>query len=287
MVADIEDFDLDETIQMAWDDFSVRLAEVLSVMDASSDLCISVAANTVPGTTPPVIRFSFEAPSTVVATLWGADPEVLSRLGWHYDGDGAHCVSWDQEDTRDLALLVSQTMREGLGAIHPVFLEPDQLTDILKPGVPMERGPGVLPGPFGVVMPTSRDELDAIVGTELEAAFGHPPMRDSQGDVAIRTGSTMLFLRSTPDYEELVLFAVLVHDVEGRSRACEVLNDLNRESRYCRFSLHMDRVFIQVSVPARPFVPAHLRKALANISQMADGIDEELAMRLRGRTTFG
>ncbi len=286
-MADIDDFDLDETMEMAWEDFSVRLAEVLSVMDDTSDLCISVAANTVPGTTPPVIRFSFEAPSTVAATLWGADRDVLERLGWHRDNDGAHRVRWDQENTGELALLVARTMRDGLGAIHPVFLEPDQLTDILRPGVPVGRGLGVLPGPFGIVMPTSRDELDAIVGAELEQAFGHPPMRDSQGDVAIRIGSTMLFLRSTPDFEELVLFAVLVHDVEGRSRACEVLNDLNRESRYCRFSLHLDRVFVQVSVPARPFVPVHLKKALASISQMADGIDDELATRLRGRTTFG
>ncbi len=286
-MADINDFDLDETMEMAWDDFSVRLAEVLSVMDDTSDLCISVAANTVPGTTPPVIKFSYQEPSTVAATLWGADPDVLTRLGWHPDVDGAYCVQWDQEDTSELALLVTRTMRDGLGAIHPVFLEPDQLSDILRPGVPMERGIDVLPGPFGIVMPTSRDELDAIVGAELEEAFGHPPMRDSQGDVAIRIGSTMLFLRSTPDFEELVLFAVLVHDVEGRSRACEVLNDLNRESRYCRFSLHLDRVFVQVSVPARPFVPTHLRKALASISQMADGIDDELATRLRGRTTFG
>ena len=286
-MADIENFDLDETMEMAWDDFSVRLAEVLSVMDDTSDLCISVAANTVPGTKPPVIKFSFEAPSTVAAALWGAEPGVLTNLGWQPDADGAYCVRWDQEDTRDLALLVTRTMRDGLGAIHPVFLEPDQLSDILRPGVPMERGHGVLPGAFGIVMPTSRDELDGIVGAELEEAFGHPPMRDSQGDVAIRIGSTMLFLRSTPDFEELVLFAVLVHDVEGRSRACEVLNDLNRESRYCRFSLHLDRVFVQVSVPARPFVPAHLRKALVSISQMADGIDDELATRLRGRTTFG
>lgn len=286
-MADIENFDLDETMEMAWDDFSVRLAEVLSVMDDTSDLCISVAANTVPGTKPPVIKFSFEAPSTVAATLWGAEPGVLMNLGWQPDADGAYCVRWDQEDTRDLALLVTRTMRDGLGAIHPVFLEPDQLFDILRPDVPMERGHGVPPGAFGIVMPTSRDELDGIVGAELEEAFGHPPMRDSQGDVAIRIGSTMLFLRSTPDFEELVLFAVLVHDVEGRSRACEVLNDLNRESRYCRFSLHLDRVFVQVSVPARPFVPAHLRKALVSISQMADGIDDELATRLRGRTTFG
>lgn len=286
-VADIEDFDLDETMQMAWDDFSVRLAEVLSVMDASSDLCISVAANTAPGTIPPVIRFSFQEPSTVVATLSGADSDVLARLGWRYDDDGTRCLRRDQEDTRNLALVVSQTMREGLGAIHPVFLEPDQLTDILKPGAPLVGGLLAIRGSYGAVMPASRDELDAIVGAELEQAFGHPPMRDSQGDVAIRIGSTMLFLRSTPDFEELVLFAVLVHDVEGRSRACEVLNDLNRESRYCRFSLHLDRVFVQVSVPARPFVPIHLRNALSSISQVADGIDDELAQRLRGRTTFG
>ncbi|MGO1486987.1 MAG: T3SS (YopN, CesT) and YbjN peptide-binding chaperone 1 [Arachnia sp.] len=274
-------------MEMAWDDFCVRLAEVLSVMDNTSDLSISVAANTVPGTTPPVIRFSFEEPSTVAAILGGVDSEVLTKLGWHRDAEGASYLRRDQDNTSELALLVARTMRDALGAIHPVFLEPDQLADILKPGAIMSRGKGVLPGLFGIVMPTSREELDAIVGAELEEAFGHPPMRDSQGDAAIRIGSTMLFLRSTPDFEELVLFAVLVHDVEGRSRACEVLNDLNRESRYCRFSLHLDRVFVQVSVPARPFVPMHLRKALSTISQMADGIDDELATRLRGRTTFG
>jgi len=116
--------------------------------------------------------------------------------------------------------------------------------------------------------------------------FGHPALRNAAGEVAIRVGSTMVFCRSTPDFEELVLFAVLVHDVNGRSRACEVLNDLNVESRYCRFALHRDRVFVQVSVPARPFVPQHLRQALESISQVADGIDDDLAHKLGGRTTF-
>lgn len=282
-MADIEDFDLDKTTQRAWDDFSDRLAEVLSVMDATSDLSISVVASRAQLAEPPVIRFSFVEPETVVATLLGADVPGLLEIGWQAVGDGTYNVQHDQEDTVALAVLVTRTMTEALGAIHPVFLEPDQLADILKPSAPSE----VHTGAYGIVMPTNREQLDAIVDAELASSFGHPPLRDGQGDVALRVGSTMLFLRSTPDYQELVLFAVLVHDVAGRSRACEVLNDLNTESRYCRFALHRDRVFVQVSVPARPFVPAHLRQALASISLVADGIDDELAHRLRGRTTFG
>ena len=286
-MTDIEDFDLDATTDLAWDDFTDRLAEVLSVMDSTSDLCISVVANRAQTDVPPVIRFSFLEPETVVAKLLGAEVPGLPELGWQADGDGSYRVAHDQEDTAALAKLVTHTMKDALGAIHPVFLEPDQLADILKPAAPVGLGAGLLPGTYGVVMPTNREQLDAIVDAELESMFGHPPMRDPQGDVALRIGSTMLFLRSTLDFQELVLFAVLVHDVSGRSRACEVLNDLNTESRYCRFALHRDRVFVQVSVPTRPFVPAHLMQALASISKMADGIDDELAARLRGRTTFG
>ena len=286
-MADIEDFDLDRTTQLAWDEFTERLAEVLSVMDATSDLCISVVANRTEAAEPPVIRFSSPEPDTIVATLLGVDLPVLAEMGWQEVRANEYRVVHDQEDTASLARLVTRTMTEALGAIHPVFLEPDQLADILKPSPPATSRVGRVPGPFGIIMPTSREELDAVVDAELTEAFGHPPMRDTQGDVAIRIGSTMLFLRSTPDFQELVLFAVLVHEVAGRSRACEVLNDLNTESRYCRFALHVDRVFVQVSVPARPFVPAHLRQALVAISQMADGIDDELASRLSGRTTFG
>ncbi|HQD23099.1 MAG TPA: hypothetical protein PKY27_12670, partial [Arachnia sp.] len=129
-------------------------------------------------------------------------------------------------------------------------------------------------------------ELDRLVDAELRQLFGHPPLRNEQGDVAIRVGSAVVFLRSTADCRELVLFSPLVHDVVNRSRACEVLNDLNVESRYGRFALHRDRVFAQISVPAKPFVPVHLRQALRALSQIADGIDEELATKLGGRTTF-
>ena len=57
-------------------------------------------------------------------------------------------------------------------------------------------------------------------------------------------------------------------------------------ARYGRFALHRDRVYVQLAVAAKPFVPAHLHQALRVVSQIADGIDDELAAKLGGRTTF-
>ena len=202
------------------------------------------------------------------------------------------------------------------GVQHPVFLDPDQLAEILRtePSAiegpdgatavatgtllaadPDSRGSGlerVRPAGRGVamiaVLPADRDHLDALVETELGAAFGHPPIRDEEGDIVIRVGSTLVFLRTAADAQDVVLFSAVVHDVAGgRSRATEVLNDLNVESRWVKFQLVRDRVFVITSVPARPFVPAHLHQAVQVMSDVADGVDDELAAKLGGRTTFG
>ena len=135
-------------------------------------------------------------------------------------------------------------------------------------------------------MPNNRHHLEELIDAELADMFGYPPIRDAEGDIAIRVGSTMLFLRAAPDGQEVIVFAAVVHDVAGRSRAAEVLNDLNVEARWVKFQLVRDRVFVTVSVLARPFVAAHLRQAVMILAETADGIDDELAAKLNGRTTF-
>lgn len=282
-VADIEGFDLDRTTRQAWEQFTERLADVLSVMDATADLTISVARGEEAADETAAVRFSVVAPGLVEAKLVGVAPEGLVELGWQRAEHGLR-IQRDQEESADLAALVTRTLTDVVGVLHPVFLEPDQLAELLTSGDEEVSSPE--PGPFGIVLPSSQAQLDAIVDAELAQMFGHSAARNPEGDVAIRVGTTVVFCRSTPDCRELVLFAALVHDVNGRSRACEVLNDLNVESRYCRFALHRDRVFVQVSVPAQPFVPQHFRQALESISQVADGIDDDLASKLGGRTTF-
>lgn len=289
-MADLQDFDFDAAQRDAWTAFAQRLDTVLSVMDGTEDLTISVAsAGERPG-----IRFTVEQPHAVTGIFLspegGLSEEMVGSLleaGWQQHGEELR-VTFEQEHSDQLAALTSHTLSEVLGVLHPVFLAPDQLAEILQGEEPLERLPErQLRREVKAVMPADRADLDALVDEEIQHAFGHPPLRNEQGDVAIRVGSTMVFLRSTPDGEELLLFSPLVHDVGGRSRACEVLNDLNVESRYGRFALHRDRVYVQLSVAAKPFVAAHLGQAFRIIASIADGIDDDLAAKLGGRTTFG
>lgn len=295
-------FDLDRSTQQAWDGFSLRLAEVLSMMDDESTLEISTLAGD--DTQVPVLRFvglpsqqlraeaSCNAMQADCSQLVEDQFEAMVELGWTppapqgSPGCSIFTTTAASEDTDALARLCVSTLRQIYGVEHPVFLTPDQLSDLLQPEVPATAGE-YAGREMVAVLPADQRQLDQLIDDELAAVYGTHPFRDSEGDVAIRVGSTMIFVRSTPDMREIVLFSALVHDVSGRSRAAEVLNDLNVDSRYGRFALHRDRVFVQMSVPAYPFVPAHLHQALRTISQIADGIDDELATRLSGRTTFG
>jgi hypothetical protein len=172
---------------------------------------------------------------------------------------------------------------------HPVFLTADDGVGLLEAPQPPRELPASDDRPAidtTVVVANDKAHLDELVGSQLAVIFGHEPIRDTDGDFAIRVGSTMVFVRVVPDGREIIVFAALVHDVEGRSRAAEVLNDLNAESRWVRFALIRDRVFGSMSVLARPFVPAHLTQAVRELTDVADAIDGNLAATLKGRTTF-
>lgn len=300
-MADIDDFDIDRSIARAWAEFQTRLAEVISMMDDSADLTIGTQ---VPNERPPYVRFSSPARDRVRAEaasnaslgehfqLTDAQLTEMEEMGWGPpDGQAGSSADFvaecDQLDSDTLSGLAVAALRDVYGVQHPVFLAPDQLAEVLQPAPPATEGTPRLDSHDAVaLLPLGRTQLDALVDAELTAMFGHAPLRDEQGDVAIRVGSAMLFLRTAPDAREVVLFAPLVHDVDGRSRAMEVLNDLNVEARWVKFQLVRDRVFVTVSVQARPFVPAHLNQAVRYMSEVADFVDDELARKLNGRTTF-
>jgi len=60
------------------------------------------------------------------------------------------------------------------------------------------------------------------------------------------------------------------------------LNDLNSESRWVRFWLLRDKVFVSMSALAQPFVPAHFQQVIHEVASVADSIDDHLAATLAG-----
>nr|WP_156609735.1 hypothetical protein [Auraticoccus cholistanensis] len=298
---------MDRSTAESWAEFEGRLAEVVSMIDDSGDFTIGCVA--VDDEPVPFVRFSSldrdtllaeAASNAVVGEKYQLGPAELARLaelGWRdpvsepeQPGEQVSENFWlhrRQEESDRLAALAVCTLREVYGVQHPVFLAPDQLAEILTPSVEPLALTEYDAEDVVAVLPAGVDHLRDMVELELTDMFGHAPVHDAEGDIAVRVGSTMLFLRVAPDAREVLVFASLVHDVEGRSRAVEVLNDLNADSRSVKFQLVRDRVFVTCSVMAHPFVPAHLHQAVSVLAEVADGIDDELAGKLRGRTTFG
>jgi hypothetical protein len=315
-MADIDDFDLDRSTAQAWAEFQSRLSEVISMIDDTADLTIRTTSGG--NGPPPFIQLSSprsgmircEAASNAVL---GADFQLsaeqltaMEQRGWQaptVDGEDAPTAPanhptanfWmelPQAASDRMSEIAVSALRDIYGVQHPVFLAPDKLAEALQPAQPpIEPDSSIAVEPseqrnLEPTMPRDRQHLNDLVDAELAEIYGRTPIRDVDGDVAIRVGSTMLFLRTSKDGQEVVVFAPVVHDIAGRSRATEVLNDLNVEARWVKFQLIKDRVFVTVSVLSRPFVPAHLRQAVRILSDVADGIDNELAAKLNGRTTF-
>jgi hypothetical protein len=320
-MADIDDFDLDRSTAQAWAEFQGRLSEVISLIDDTADLTIRTTSG---GNGPPPF-LTLSSPRTAMIrceaasnAVLGADFQLsaeqltaMEQLGWQPPAVGGEVgsteegptaastqptanfwVEFPQAESDRMSELAVSALRDVYGVQHPVFLAPDQLAEALQPAqAPIEPESSITSEPpersnLEATMPRNQQHLNDLVDAELAEIYGYPPMRDAEGDVAIRVGSTMLFLRTSRDGQEVVLFAPVVHDVAGRSRATEVLNDLNVEARWVKFQLIKDRVFVTISVLSRPFVPTHLRQAVRILSDVADGIDNELAAKLNGRTTF-
>lgn len=292
LTSDVSDFDFDRSAADSWRRFGERLSEVISVMDEDAALAIGVIEADADASAPyvtfrcgPSGRLELRADA---AHLPPGGADVLAAAGWTAGAEpGDWSLTGTQEEPAGLAASAAAALRDGFGVQHPALLAPDQLADILTP-TPVEpaAGPGAeLALAQPVAAPTRRD-LDAAVAAQLTALLGHEPLRDDDGDLALRVGTTMVFLRPSRDAQEVLVFAPLVHDIEGRSRAMEVISDLNTEARWVRFVLIRDRVYVSLSVFANPLVPVHLLRALQIVSLISDSIDGELAAKLRGRTTF-
>jgi len=286
VMTSIDDFDFDHSVEQAWRRFAVRLENVLSMMDETEPLTLHPCDESERW----CVRFSQQAKDQITtfiprSGLTKENNNGLRTLGWEEDGEG-FTLTDSQDDCGTVAWAAVLALREVFHVTHPVFLDSNVLAEILQEPEITESSD--MSGREETIVYGSLDEvqLAAAVAEELSEVFGAVPMRDQDSDFAVRVGSTMIFIRIPSDCKEIRLFSVLVHDVSGRSRAAEVVNDINAHSRWVRFSLVGDKIFVTMSIHASPFVPAHLRQAITEMTNVADGVDDLLADSLQGKTTF-
>ena len=286
VMTSIDDFDFDHSVEQAWRRFAVRLENVLSMMDETEPLTLQPCDESERWH----MRFSQQVKDQITTFVPSdgvseEEAEGLKTLGWTTEPTG-FALTGSQDDCGVVAWAAVVVLREVFHVTHPVFLDSNVLAEILQePGIVESSA---MAGGEESIVYGSLDEvqLAAAVAEELSEVFGAVPMRDQDNDFAVRVGSTMIFIRIPSDCKEIRLFSVLVHDISGRSRAAEVINDINAHSRWVRFSLVGDKIFVTMSIHASPFVPSHLRQAITEMTNVADGVDDLLADSLQGKTTF-
>lgn len=302
---------LDESTADAWRGFQARLADHIHDMQDDDLLLIEVEEPTdvdSPDGCAPYAQFCAWGEVLVRAELSSnaflheycrLDSEGMERLldlGWLAPtcapdepadpGSVNYHLDAPRREADRLAFTTVTALRDVFGVVHPAFLAAEDLLDKESGGETSATDAQVCspePAEPIAVYPKDpehlRDLVDAAVTPVLEGA----PRRDEDGDIPVVNGSAVVFVRVLDDTPTIRLFAQLVRDVTDRERAVFELAVLNRDHKQVKFDLVDDGVLAHVQVPAWPFAPQHLRSLLAMMTQTADEVDADLAVRLGGR----
>ncbi|OLL16463.1 MULTISPECIES: T3SS (YopN, CesT) and YbjN peptide-binding chaperone 1 [unclassified Rhodococcus (in: high G+C Gram-positive bacteria)] len=126
------------------------------------------------------------------------------------------------------------------------------------------------------------DALRAAVLRVFSAVLAEEIEPDTDGDVPIWVDDVLTYAVVDSRAGVVELTTYLVERIAGRTRAAEVLVDLQARWPDARLELHQDRVTAVQRVPARPLVPVHLARAVAVVAALVPHVPE-LAARLGGR----
>ncbi len=314
------EFDLDKRLAIAWIQLGGRLTSALTGLVRGETLIIELPSafdeDELSGATPYLQFASYgddlvrgEVSSNHVLDerhqLSDAQSQALLELGWAAPpsdvgnlGDNESANFWIDAQASELAELAGTsvaTIRDLFGIPHPSFL--------IASGPNGELGGAAeslgLPRPAPeaqetdddeepiAIEPVDRNHLIQLVDAALVSVVGGVPAHDDDGDIPIRSGSAIVFVRVAEDGPYVELFSPVLVDVEGSPLALERISQLNRWVRFVSFGWDSGTVHASMHLYCHPFVPEHLRHAVGVLTSVADRLDDELRLGLGGRQFFG
>ncbi|HEY8533379.1 MAG TPA: hypothetical protein VIL44_05830 [Micromonospora sp.] len=317
LLAEPSTADLRAKVTAAWQEFARDLSSVLRRLPAGAELEITLDP-TATGTgdavysvslhraepdhltgfavgnagLPPAHRMDRTAIAELVALGW-APPGVVEGSAERFG------IRTAVAETNRLAAVVTRTLRDVYGAPHPAFLV--YLAHRDGEPVPVD--------PIGSARPEavrSRSEIDLLalddrspddarplderVRAVVAAMMQSTPDQlhvDADGDIGIRAGSAMVFVRVRDNPPLVDVFSPVLTEVRPTEQLYARLSELTNRMPIGRLYCANDTVWASVPVFGRSFQPVHLVLAIQVMTGLADELDDRLHGEFGGRRFFG
>ncbi|MFD1811826.1 TY-Chap domain-containing protein [Rhodococcus gannanensis] len=299
----------DDVVDRAWSTHQDRLADVIAVMREDDLLAIELGEESSVDGFVPCVQFlawgdgqiRCEVPSNAYLDphyrLTAADEARLVDLGWQRptrapddepdSGSPAFFVDKPANWADQLAAMSVTVFREVWSVPHPTFLRIDapEATEWVEALEPEDDDSYAL-DLVRAVTPRDSAHLYDLVASTLSELFDEPAGDDDpdeDDDFMVAIGPLVGFVGPHLDGGEVQVRMPLVRDVSDRTRASELLADLNRRWPHLKFTLTADRVDVWAAVLATPYVPQHLIDTLQQLFAFARTVDPRFATRFGGR----
>ncbi|MGW5075775.1 TY-Chap domain-containing protein [Rhodococcus sp. NPDC004095] len=308
-MSDFEDFDAG--VDRAWSEHQQRLADVIAAMREDDLLALELGEESSVDGFVPCVQFlawgdgqiRCEVPSNDYLDpryqLSASDEARLVGLGWQRPtrtpddepdaGSPAFFVDKPSNWADQLAAMAVAAFREVWSVPHPTFLRIDaseaSTHDTLAP-TEDEGDDGYSLDLQRAVTPRDDAHLHDLVASTLSELFDEPSGVDDTGDedddFMLAIGPLVGFVGPHLDGGEVQVRMPLLRDISDRTRASELLSDLNRRWPHLKFTLVADRVDVWAAVLANPYVPQHLVDTLQQLFAFVRTIDPRFASRFGG-----
>ena len=303
---------LAKKVDQAWTDFTAALADALPALPegvTALDITLDPTAAE-QGDAPYTVTIDLAEPGQLRA--YAVSNRSLPRahrlshrrlgevieLGW--SPPGVVAGSGDRfglEEPRSeavrVAKIVTRTLREVYRSPHPAFLLYTAING---------EGTSVTTQPLGVARPVTDEgvahlghlqlasmplakRVPLVLSAMLKVAPDSLPV-DSDGDIGIRNGSAMVFVRVRDQPDLVEVFSPVLLEVQENQRLYQKLSELTHRMPVGRLYWANSIVWAGIAVFGRDFQATHLMLAVEVMTGLADELDDRLSKEFGGRRFF-
>ena len=295
-------------VSVAWPPFAQKLAAALETLAEDQYLVLSVKQSNrfIQFASQGSFGIRVETTSNNYLTKQEKLDErqiaALIKAGWHAptgtpasstpegdpDGSPNYFVEFSAPVSFEaVANLTVRTFAEILRVPHPGFLQYEAFDDTEGEWAAMALPELGLKQAKPTPQADTLESLAQALLTTLKAETGISELNyDSDGDIGIRYGSAVAFVRLIGDPPHIRIYSPILNDVEESPGLFARLNDINANETLMRFYYQNGVIYGASDISAVPYVIAHVVQAFTHFCKIADGMDSLLQAEFGGRTAF-